>query len=264
MDETVKKVGLFVPCYVNDFYPDAALSTLEVLEAHGFDVEYPENQSCCGQPFLNNGMIDEARPLADRFVGLFADYDYVVAPSSSCIGAAKFRYDGVTTDARYPLLRPKLYELCEFLHDVVGVGNLRFDCSFPRRVGLHNSCHAIRELGLAAPSELNISHYSKIKAVLAKVEGIEIVEPSRDECCGFGGTFSVQEADVSAMMGRDRIADHIANGVDIMAGVDMSCLMHMEGLAKRDGTKMQFVHVAQILAGRVEGNSEIEDQREEF
>jgi len=247
----LKRIGLFIPCYVNDFYPEAALATLEVLEAHGFSVEYPEGQSCCGQPFLNNGLIDEARPLADRFVDLFADYDYVVAPSSSCIGAAKYRYDGVTRDARYPLMRKRLYELCEFLHDVVGVENLRFPDGWRGRVGLHNSCHAIRELHLAAPSELNIPHFSKIKAVLSKVEGLEIVEPSRDECCGFGGTFSVQEPDVSAMMGRDRIADHRANGVEIMAGVDMSCLMHMEGLAKRDGVPMHFVHVAQLMNGNV-------------
>ena len=251
----MKRVGLFVPCYVNDFYPEAAMATLEVLEDHGFAVEYPDGQSCCGQPFLNNGLIDEARPLADRFVELFADYDYVVAPSSSCIGAVKFRYEGVTRDARYPLLRPRLYELCEFLHDVVGVENLRFSPCHAR-VGLHNSCHAVRELGLATPSELNIPHYSKIKAVLSRVEGLEIVEPSRDECCGFGGTFCVQEPDVSAMMGRDRLADHLANGVEIMAGVDMSCLMHMEGLAKRDGTTMRFVHVAQLMRGNPERSVE--------
>ncbi len=246
----MKRIGLFVPCYVNDFYPDAAMATLEVLEAHGFEVVYPEGQSCCGQPFLNNGMTHEAKELADRFVGLFCDFDYVVGPSSSCIGAVKHRYAGVTGDARYPLMRKKVYELCEFLHDVVGVENLKFPRPFPKRVGLHNSCHALRELELAAPSELAIPHYSKIKAVLSKVEGIEIVEPSRDECCGFGGTFSVQEPAVSAMMGRDRIADHRANGIELMAGVDMSCLMHMEGLARRDGTPMRFVHVAQILAGR--------------
>ena len=244
----LKRIALFVPCYVNDFYPDAALATLEVLEAHGFTVAYPENQRCCGQPFLNNGMADEAAALADAFVATFADYDYVVAPSSSCIGAVKHRYEGVVRDPRYPQLKERVYELCEFLHDVVGVENLRFPpCSL--RVGLHNSCHAMRELGLATPSEPNLPGCSKIEAVLARVEGLEVVKPSRDECCGFGGTFSVQEPAISAAMGRDRIADHRANGVEVMAGVDMSCLMHMEALARRDGTPMRFVHVAQLMRG---------------
>ena len=250
MSEKREKVGLFVPCYVNDFYPEAALATLEILEAHGYEVEYPENQRCCGQPFLNNGLIDEGREFAEYFADTFEGYDYIVAPSSSCIGTAKYRYEGVLDAERHRALAPRLYELCEFLHDVVGVENLKLDHPFPHRVGLHNSCHALRELELASPSELIIPHYSKIERVLSRVEGIEIVRPSRDECCGFGGTFSVQESAVSAMMGRDRIADHRANDVEIMAGVDLSCLMHMEGLAKRDGTSMRFLHVAQILAGK--------------
>ena len=243
------KVALFVPCYINDFYPEAALAALDVLEKLGCEVIYPKNQSCCGQPFLNNGLVDEARKLADRFVDTFYDYDYIVSPGSSCISAVKHRYEGVTSDLRYPEMRSRLYELFEFLHDIIGVENLKFDNAFPHRVGLHNSCHALRELDLASPSELNIPHFSKIKAVLSKVEGIEIIEPSRDECCGFGGTFSTSEEAVSAMMGRDRIEDHLRNGVEIITGVDNSCLMHMEGLAKRDGTKVKFVHAAQILAG---------------
>ena len=243
------KVALFIPCYINDFYPEAAISTLNVLEKAGCEVVYPENQSCCGQAFLNNGLVDEARKLADRFVDTFYDYDYIVSPGSSCISAVKHRYEGVSTDERYTLMRPRVYELCEFLHDVIGLDNLNFDTTFHGRVGLHNSCHGLRELELASPSELNIPHFSKIKALLSKVKGIEILEPSRDECCGFGGTFSTGEEAVSAMMGRDRIADHMKNGVEIITGVDLSCLMHMEGLAKRDGTPIRFVHIAQILAG---------------
>jgi len=249
-----KKVGLFIPCYIDDFYPNVALSTLELLEAHGFDVLYPEQQRCCGQPFLNNGLREEGRDFARYFVETFEDYDYVVAPAGSCIATARYRYEGLVDAQRLDAFTPKLFELCEFLHDVVGVENLQLKHPFPHRVGLHNSCHALRELELGAPSELNIPHFSKIKAVLSRVEGIEIVDPARDECCGFGGTFSLQETAVSAMMGRDRIADHRAQGVDIMTGVDRSCLMHMEGLARRDGTPMRFLHVAEILAGQTEGS----------
>jgi L-lactate dehydrogenase complex protein LldE len=244
------KIGLFVPCYVNDFYPEAAISTLEILESHGFDVFYPEGQSCCGQPFFNNGMEREAKRLASRFVDMFGEYDYVVAPSASCVSAVRKHYPEISEDERYRGIGSRIYELCEFLHDVVGPGSLHFGVSFPYRVGLHNSCHAIRELGLATPGELNVPEYSKIKTVLSLVEGIEIVEASRDECCGFGGTFSIQEPEISARMGRDRISDHMANGVDIITGVDLSCLMHMEGLARRDGTSMRFIHVSRILAGR--------------
>lgn len=245
------KAALFVPCYINDFYPQTAMATLKVLEAHGCEVVYPPQQSCCGQPLLNNGMIEEARPLAQRWVETFAGYDYVISPGSSCISAIIHRYGDVVSDPRYDEMRPRIYELFGFLHDIIGIENLAFKSPFPHRVGLHNSCHALRELHLASASELNIPSYSKIKAVLSKVEGIELVEPSRDECCGFGGTFSVGEADVSAMMGRDRIDDHLQNGVDIVTGVDNSCLMHMEGLAKRDGTPVRFVHAAEILAGEL-------------
>jgi len=243
------RVALFIPCYIDDLYPETAVATLEVLERVGCDVVYPEGQTCCGQPFLNNGLIEEARVLADRFVHLFDGYDAIVAPSSSCISAVRHRYEGVTTDERYSHLRPKVYELCEFLHDIIGVDNLHLESSFPHRVGLHNSCHGLRELGLASPSELAIPHFSKIRSVLSKVKGIEIFEPSRDECCGFGGTFSTGEAAVSAMMGRDRIADHMHNPIEFITGVDRSCLMHMEGVAKRDGTPIRFIHISQILAG---------------
>jgi len=244
------RVGLFIPCYVNELYPDVAMATLGILESHGYEVEYPHSQSCCGQPFLNSGMIGEAKKLAERFVDIFSGYDYVVAPSSSCIGAVRYRYEGVVEDERYSSLLSRVYELCEFLHDVTGLENLHFSSRGPGRVGLHESCHAIRELELATPSELAMPGYSKIEAVMARVDGLEIVKPSRDECCGFGGIFSIDEDAVSAAMGRDRIADHLRNGVDIVAGVDMSCLMHMEALAKRDGIRISFVHVSQILAGK--------------
>ncbi|WP_353662190.1 (Fe-S)-binding protein [Hydrogenimonas sp. SS33] len=249
----MKRIGLFVPCYIDDFYPEAALSTLEILEAHGFDVAYPENQSCCGQPLFNNGLPEDARLLAERFVKLFGAFDYVVAPSSSCIATVKYRYREVLPQKEAEALGKRVYELFEFLHDVVGVERLRLPHPFPHRVGLHQSCHGLRELGLGCPSETFVKGCGdKVRRVLEKVEGIDVVMPSRDECCGFGGTFSVQEHALSARMGRDRIADHTANGVEVITGVDMSCLMHMQGLAKRDGIPLRFVHAAQILAGRAE------------
>jgi len=247
----MQKIALFVPCYINNLYPQVALSTLEVLQKQGFEVEYPPNQSCCGQPFLNNGLRDEVVSLSEKFYAKFASYDYIVAPSSSCIATIRYSYKDILPKEKYNILKPKVYELCEFLHDVVGVDNLQIDSKLSKSVGLHNSCHGLRELKLASASELNIPHYNKIKAVLSKIDGIDIVEANRDECCGFGGTFAVSEPDISVMMGRDRINDHKSNGVDIVCGVDMSCLMHMDAIAKKDGTDIRFVHIAQLLNGDI-------------
>lgn len=248
-----KIIGLFIPCYIDDFYPNVALSTLEILEAYGFDVDYPLNQRCCGQPFLNNGMKKEGGVFARNFLETFREYDYIVAPAGSCVATVRYRYKGFIEDSELDDFTPKVFELCEFLYDVIGVENLSFKHPFPYRVGLHNSCHPLRELELGSSSEQNIPQFSKIKAILSKVDGIDIVEPSKDECCGFGGTFSIQESAISAKMGRDRIRDHQNQAVDIITGVDRSCLMHMEGLARRDKTSMRFIHIAEILAGRVEG-----------
>ena len=243
------KVALFVPCYINDFYPQVALSTLQLLQKQGFEVVYPANQTCCGQPFLNNGLRDEVVSLAEHFYDKFASFDYVVAPSSSCISTIKHHYHDILPKEKADDITPKVYELCEFLYDVVGVDKLKIDSAFAHRVGLHNSCHSIRELSLGSASELNIPHFSKIKEILQKVKDIEVLEPSRDECCGFGGTFSIQEPEISTIMGKDRIADHKSNDVEFITGVDMSCLMHMDSIAKRDKEDITFIHIAQILNG---------------
>jgi L-lactate dehydrogenase complex protein LldE len=244
----VGRVGLFIPCYIDDFYPDVAMATLDILEANGFLVDYPFSQNCCGQPFVNNGFIDEAKELAEKFYETFQEYDYIVAPSSSCIGTVKYRYRGILSDEQFETLSRKSFELCEFLYDVVGVDRLIIPNPYRGRVGLHNSCHSIRELKLCSPSELNISHYSKIRAILSKMEDLIVLEPSRDECCGFGGTYSIMEPEVSVMMGRDRINEHLKNRVSMMVGVDSSCLMHMEAIAKKNRINMKFYHIAQILA----------------
>jgi L-lactate dehydrogenase complex protein LldE len=233
------KIALHVPCYINELNPEIAKKTLLILRYFKLNVTVPKNQTCCGQPFINSG---HPTTLPNQFNEIFKHFDYIVSPSSSCVSTLRAQNLEVST---------KTYELCEFLHDVVGVDNLQIDSKLSKSVGLHNSCHGLRELKLASASELNIPHYNKIKAVLSKIDGIDIVEANRDECCGFGGTFAVSEPDISVMMGRDRIDDHKSNGVDIVCGVDMSCLMHMNAIAKKDGTDMRFVHIAQLLNGDV-------------
>ncbi len=148
-------------------------------------------------------------------------------------------------DPRVAALRAKTRELCEFLHDVLQV---RPRGRFPARVGLHQSCHALRELRLASGSERLVPAYSKTRALLEGIEGLQLAELARDdECCGFGGTFSVTEEAVSCAMGRDRIADHERAGAEVITGADSSCLMHLEGLIRRDGKKLRVLHVAELL-----------------
>lgn len=249
------KIGLFIPCYVDALYPEVGVATYKLLKSLGLDVEYPEKQTCCGQPMGNAGFERMAVPLAKKYDELFAPYDYVVAPSASCAAYVRFFHPNLLSQAPHESKEPhrceaaeKTVDLVEFLHDVVKVKSL--PARFPHKVSVHNSCHGVRELGLSSPSERNVPRFNKIIDLLRLVEGIEIVEPERpDECCGFGGMFAVEEQGVSARMGLEKIRRHIATGAEYVTGPDSSCLMHMQGVAQKqkiDG--IQFIHVAQILA----------------
>lgn len=243
------KIGLFIPCFMNELYPDASMATLKVLENLGLDVEYPTNQTCCGQPMANTGCAKEASVLALRFLDIFKKYDYVVAPSGSCVAMVRDNYaqfcEGLDG---FEHLKTHTYELIEFLHDIIKPTSM--NASFPHLVGIHNSCHGHRELGLASMSERNLPQFSKVKNILSLVKDIKFAELKRnDECCGFGGTFCVTEEAMSVAMGRDRVADHLNSKVEVMTGVDMSCLMHMQGIIDRDKLPIRTLHVAQILAG---------------
>lgn len=242
------KVGLFIPCYVDQIYPNVGMATVEVLERLGVEVDYPEEQTCCGQPMANSGCADDARPLAQRFIDIFADFEHIVCPSGSCVSMVRNHYRGLVPDgARLDHAERSTYELCEFLVDVLGVEHI--DGHFPHRVGLHQSCHGLRELRLGSGTERRVAPFSKIRPLLEGLTGIELVELARpDECCGFGGTFAVNEEAVSCMMGRDRVADHERAGAEVMTAVDMSCLMHLEGLIRRDRKALKVMHVAEILA----------------
>ncbi|MEW4455448.1 (Fe-S)-binding protein [Bremerella sp. JC817] len=243
------RVALFVPCYVDQLYPRVAMATLDLLEQQGLDVEFPEAQTCCGQPMLNSGCDQDALPLADRFLDIFSGYDAIVAPSGSCVSMVKNHYAHlVHEDARYETIRTRIYELCEFLVDVLKIESL--PVKFPYKVGLHSSCHGLRELRLASDSELNAPSFNKPLQLLEMLDGIEIADLKRkDECCGFGGTFAVSEEAVSCTMGRDRVADHLQAGTQVLTAGDMSCLMHLAGLIRRDKQPISVMHIAEILAG---------------
>ena len=241
------KIGLFIPCYVDAVFPEVGVATYKLLTHLGLDVTYPEKQTCCGQPMANAGFEDKALPLAEKFEKLFKPFDYVVAPSVSCTAFVRFNYPHLFEGKHDCITAKKAIDIVEFLHDVVKPTSL--PGKFPHKVSLHNSCHGVRELGLSSPSEQNIHPFNKIKDLLQLVEGIEVVEPERkDECCGFGGMFSVEETAVSAQMGKEKVERHIATGAEYVTGPDSSCLMHMAGIAKRQQLPIKFIHVVQILS----------------
>ena len=239
------KVGLFIPCYVDALYPEVGVSAYRLLRSLGLEVYYPEKQTCCGQPMGNAGFQGKADKLVAGFDELFRGYDYVVAPSASCAAYVKIfhpRIAGHECEAA-----GKTVDLVEFLHDVVKVKSL--PSKFPHKVSLHNSCHGVRELGLSSPTERNVPKFNKIRDLLQLVDGISVFEPERpDECCGFGGMFSVEETGVSAKMGLDKLHRHMATGAEFITGPDSSCLMHMQGIAAKQHLPIKFIHVAQILS----------------
>jgi L-lactate dehydrogenase complex protein LldE len=244
-------VGLFIPCYIDQLYPQVGMATVRLLEHFGVAVEFPEAQTCCGQPMANAGCTADAQPLAHRFVEIFAPYEYVVAPSGSCVAMVREHYHeyfphGGLDEQKFERVRAKTFELTEFLVDVLGVTTI--EGAYPHRVGVHQSCHGLRELRLARSSETIGPSYNKARQLLESLAGITLVELSRpDECCGFGGTFAVSEEAVSCMMGRDRIHDHQQAGAEVIAAGDMSCLMHLDGLIRRDLQPLRVLHIAELL-----------------
>jgi L-lactate dehydrogenase complex protein LldE len=240
------KVGLFIPCYIDQFYPQVGIATLQLLEKLGCNVSFPLNQTCCGQPMANSGFAALSKNCDKNFVSNFRGFDYIVGPSGSCVLHLKEHLHDEQNPGEAEYIRNHVYELTEFLVDILKIEKL--DASFPYKVGLHNSCHGQRGLHLSSMSERNLPAFSKPQQLLNMVQGLELKLPSRpDECCGFGGTFCVFEEAVSVKMGKDRIADHATNDVEYITGGDVSCLMHLEGILKRNGSKVKTVHIAEIL-----------------
>jgi len=249
----MEPVALFIPCYVDQLYPAVGLATARVLERLGVKVEYPEDQTCCGQPMANAGATKAAAPLASHHLDVFERYQQVVCPSGSCTAMVRHHYhDVLPHDPRVETVAGRTYELCEFIIDVLGVR--RIEGVYPRKVGIHQSCHGLRELRLGTGSERMVEPWNKVRALVSSLGGIQLVDLARpDECCGFGGLFSLDEAAVSGAMGRDRVADHARAGADVVTAVDMSCLMHLEGVARRGRSPLQFLHVAQVFDAAMSG-----------
>jgi len=240
------KIGLFIPCYVDQFYPKVGIATYELLQKLGCEVYFPSGQTCCGQPMANSGYEHLTKGCDVNFIANFAEFDYIVCPSGSCVLHVKEHLHDDKNPALATQIRNRVFELTEFLTDVLKIESI--EGNFPHRVGMHISCHGQRGLKLSQMSELNAPYFSKPEQLLKGIKGLELVSLSRkDECCGFGGTFCVTEEAISVKMGQDRIKDHEDHNVDYITGFDMSCLMHLEGILRRQRSPIKTIHIAEIL-----------------
>lgn len=238
------RVALMVTCVNDAMFPETGKAVVTLLRRLGVDVDFPAGQTCCGQPMINTGYLDEAISAVRAFAGAFEGYDAIVTPSGSCAGCVRHQHAIVARRAGDPRLTaalertsPRTYELSEFLVDVLGVVDV--GAYFPHRVTYHPTCHSLRLLRVGdRPLQL-----------LRAVEGIDLVElPGADECCGFGGTFAMKNSDVSVAMGTDKAAHVAETGAEVVVAGDNSCLAHIGGILGRQGAGIRSLHLAEILA----------------
>jgi L-lactate dehydrogenase complex protein LldE len=243
------RVALFATCLIDALFPDAGKATVQLLERLGQPVEFPLEQTCCGQMHANSGYFEPN--LVRRYVNTFADYDAVVVPSGSCAGAIRHQHTMVAKSAgdealarRAQQTADRTHELSEFLIDVLGVDDV--GAYFPHRVTYHPTCHSLRMLKVG----------DRPLRLLRNVKGIELVDlPQNDECCGFGGTFSIKNPDVSAAMLADKMEAVIETGAEVLCAGDRSCLMHIGGGLERIRAGVKTLHLAEILASTEQGTA---------
>lgn len=230
-------VALFVPCYVDVLFPEVGIATFSLLTRLGVRVEYPAAQTCCGQPAWTSGHMEEAAALARRFAGVFAHAPWIVVPSGSCGAMTRSSYRTLDPDGPAGRIGARVYDLASFLVDVLGVVDV--GARFPHAVSYHDGCHGRRELGSTAAA----------LRLLEAVDGIDLRPlPRIDECCGFGGLFSVTFDALSTSMGDAKCSDAMSTGAAYLASGDSSCLMHVGALLVDRGSKMRTIHLAQVLA----------------
>jgi L-lactate dehydrogenase complex protein LldE len=240
------RVALFATCFNDTMWPETPKATVRLLERLGCRVEFPMEQTCCGQMLTNTGYAADAVPLVRHFVDVFGEYDAVVAPSGSCVGSVREQHRMIaegdeTLMSRVAEVAPRVYELSEFLVDVLGVTDV--GAYFPHRVTYHPTCHSLRMIR-AGDRPLQL---------LRAVRGIDLVElPGAEECCGFGGTFAVKNPDVSIAMGSDKARNVLDTGAEVLVAGDNSCLAHIGGILGRQRSGVRTMHLAEILASTEE------------
>ena len=238
------RVALMVTCVNDAMFPETGKAVVRLLRRLGVEVDFPAGQTCCAQPMVNTGYLDEAVPVVRNFVESFAGYDAVVTPSGSCAGSARHQHSIVarrsgddSLAAAVNDLSPKVYELSEFLVDVLGVDDV--GAYFPHTVTYHPTCHSLRMLGVGDRPE----------RLLRAVRGLRLVDlRDSDQCCGFGGTFALKNSDTSVAMGSDKARHVVDSGAEVLVAGDNSCLMHVGGLLSRQRSGIRVLHLADVLA----------------
>lgn len=237
-------VDIFIPCFVDQLFPDTAMNMVKVLEKVGCEVNYNPNQTCCGQPAFNAGFFDEAREVATKFLNDFSNETshYIVAPSASCVGMVRNAYQDIFVKSsnlvKYRSMQKKVYELTEFLTDILGITSIE-GATLRGRYTYHDSCSALRECGIKAGP----------RALLNNVKGLDLVEMEDNEtCCGFGGTFAVKFEAISTAMAEQKVDNALATGADYIVSTDSSCLMHLEAYIQKQNIPIKTMHIADVLA----------------
>ncbi|MBS1910246.1 MAG: (Fe-S)-binding protein [Bacteroidetes bacterium] len=235
------RVQLFIPCFIDQLYPQTAFSMVKVLEKAGCEVHYNPNQTCCGQPAFNAGFVNECSAVAQKFLNDFSATDYIVAPSASCVGFVRNYFPQVFAGTSHlneaTRLGQKVYEFTEFLTKIVKQED--FGATLQMKATYHDSCAALRECNIKeAPRKL-----------LRNVKGLQLIEMNDNEtCCGFGGTFAVKFEPISIAMAQQKISNALATGAACIISTDSSCLMHIDGVIKKNKVPLQTMHIADVLA----------------
>lgn len=235
------EVDVFIPCFIDQLYPETAWNTIKVLEKCGCKVYYPTTQTCCGQPAFNAGYKSEAIRVARKFLNDFSGKRFIVSPSGSCVGMIRNSYeeffDNSSQRTHFKLIQNKTFELTEFLVRKLGVKDI--GAEFHATVTYHDSCSALRELGIK----------NEPRQLLKYVKGLELVEMNESEtCCGFGGTFSVKMEPISSAMAEQKLHNALNTKAEYIVGTDVSCLMHLSGFAAKHKLPVKILHIADILA----------------
>lgn len=235
------KVDIFIPCFVDQLYPETAFNMVKVLEKAGCDVNYNKDQTCCGQPAFNAGFREESKAVCSKFLKDFKGADYIVAPSASCVGFVRNYYsklfDNSSDHNNVIKIADKTFEFSEFLVKVLGI--VKFGATLEGKATYHDSCAGLRECKIK----------EEPRRLLGNVKGLEILEMEDVEtCCGFGGTFAVKFEAISVAMADQKVSHALATGAKYLISTDLSCLMHLDGYIKNKGYNLQTLHIADVLA----------------
>lgn len=234
------KVQLFIPCFVDQLFPDTAFNMIRVLEKAGCEVQYNPSQTCCGQPAFNAGFWDDARQVCSKFLKDFNSHSPIVAPSASCVGFVKNYYAGLFDNSsqhnNVKAISQNIFELSDFLVNQLGVTD--FGATLNAKATFHDSCAGLRECGIK----------NEPRILLTKVKGLDIVEMDDVEtCCGFGGTFAVKFEPISIAMAEQKVEHALATGAEYLISTDLSCLMHLQGYIDKKGYQLKTMHIADVI-----------------